>query len=276
MNSSASAGSDLRPSFADRVLRASTIFWFLAILAGQGLFAAYILRFYGGHALQGDWSAWTERLIVGFIEGDPIGNAALVLHIVLACYVTFFGPLQLIPAIRARAPVFHHWNGRLYGAMAFVISLGALHMVWTRGAFDGAIGGPNAIGISINAVLIMIFAGLAIRYAIARRIHIHHRWALRLFLSMSAVWFMRVCYGFWFFIHPGGPAPGVTEQLDGWFDISMPFFAIFFPLLVLELYLRAKLRGGPAIKLAMAALITLLTLMMACGIFTFAAIRWLN
>ena len=276
MNPAESAGPSAPPSFADRTLKAASIFWFLAALAGQWLFAYYILRFYGGHALDGDWAAWTDRMIVGFIEGDLIGNAAVILHIALAFYVTFFGPLQLFPLIRQRAPAFHHWNGRLYGATAFIISLGALYMVWTRGAFDGAIGGPNAIGISINAVLIMIFAGLAIRYAVARRIDLHHPWALRLFLSMSAVWFMRVGYGIWFFIHQGGRAPGVTAKLDGWFDITLPFVAALFPLFVFDLYLRAKRSGSPALKLAIAALIVLLTLMMACGIVTFASMRWLN
>lgn len=270
MISSELAVAPQRPAVAETALKASAKFWFLVVLIGQWMFAYYILAFYGGLALARDWQGWSDRLIVGFIEGDAAGNAALVLHIALAFVVTFFGPLQFIPIVRTRAAGFHRWNGRVYVATALVISLGALYMVWTRGALDGQVGGLNAIGISLNAALIMIFAALTAHFAMARRIDIHQQWALRLFVAMSGVWFMRVGYGLWSFVHQGRRPPGVTGQLDGWFDVSLPYIATLFPLLVLELYLRAKHSNSPPTKIATASLISVLTIAMAAGILTFA------
>lgn len=264
-----------RRPIADAVLKASALMWFLVALAGQWLFAYYIAIFYGGNALEGDWQAWTDRMIVGFREGEPIGNAAVVLHIALAFSVTLLGPLQFVPQIRKHAIGFHRWNGRVYAASGIIISLGALYMVWTRGALDGNVGGLNAVGISMNAALIVTFAVLTVRYAMARRIDVHHGWALRFFIAMSAVWLMRVGYGFWFFLHRDGRPPGVSPNLDGWFDVALPFVVTFVPLLVLELYLRAKdSRSAPA-KIATAVLVTGLTVMMGIGVLRFAAMRWL-
>ncbi len=100
-------------ALAGKVLQGTGILWFLVAVVGQVMFAAHVFLFYGGKATAGDIEAINKRLINGFIDGDLTGNIALVLHLVFAFVITLGGPLQLIPQIRARAPVFHHWNGRI-------------------------------------------------------------------------------------------------------------------------------------------------------------------
>jgi hypothetical protein len=259
-------GSRLSP---DSLLQVSGAFWFTVALTGPWLFAYYIAVFYGSRSIAGDWKGWSDRMIKGFIEGDGFGNATVFMHIVLAFVVTVAGPLQFIPAVRRRAPAFHRWNGRAYAVTGVLISLGALYMVWTRGALDGRIGGFNSIGISINAALIITFAALSVQAAMARRMDSHRRWALRLFLSMSGVWFMRVGYGLWSFLHQGGRPPGVNGQLNGWFDSALPFLVVLIPLTALEIYLRARDSSSPTFKVAAAVFVCVLTVLMACGIYRF-------
>lgn len=255
---------------ADGALKSAAVLWFLTAVAGQWMFAAYVLLFYGGTAAAGNFKAWNERLIHGIVAGDPAGNIVLVVHLALAFVITVGGPLQLIPQVRNRAPVFHHWNGRIYILTAFVISAGALYMVWTRGVLGGPV---NAIAISLNGVLIMICAAMTVRHAIARNIDTHRRWALRLFLVVSGVWFFRVGMMFWIIANQG--PVGVGENLDGPFAVFLGYAQYVVPLLVLELYLRTQDRAGAPGKFAMAAGLVVLTAMMALGIFGATTFMWL-
>ena len=68
---------------------ASAATWFLTAVFGQWFFAYYIMIFYGGNAVQGNWAAWSSRMIHGIIEGDMIGNIAVFIHILLALLFRF-------------------------------------------------------------------------------------------------------------------------------------------------------------------------------------------
>lgn len=221
---------------ADAALKTSAALWFIVAAAGQWIFAYYIAVQYGGSALGGDLSSWNEILYNGLVEGDLVGNIALAIHLLIAFTITIGGTLQLIPQVRRTAPVFHRWNGRVYMATAFVTSIAALYMVWTR---DGLGGMPNDIAITINGVLIMAFAALAWRDAMARKFVSHQRWALRLFLVVSGVWFLRLGYGLLIIIAQGQP-PGVGNNMDGPTDIFLMFASYLLPLAVAEFYFRAK------------------------------------
>ena len=65
-------------------------------------------------------------LVHGYVPGDTPGNLAFAVHVMMAAIITFGGTLQLIPQIRARAISFHRWNGRLFIALAFGISLAGI------------------------------------------------------------------------------------------------------------------------------------------------------
>lgn len=259
-----------RAAAANAALKGSATFWFLTAVAGQFIFAAYVMIHYGGSAARGDLGAWNKTLIHGLVAGDTMGNVMVALHLLLAVILTLGGPLQLVPRLRARWPRLHRWNGRIYLSAAVVIALGGLYMVWTRGMLGGVV---NAIAISINALLILVCAAMTLRHALARRLDIHRRWAVRLFLVVSGVWFFRVGLMLWVLINKG--PVGVGEQLDGPFAIALAFGQYVVPLAVFELYLYAQRRPGTAGRFAMAAGLSVLTLGMGAGIVVAALGMWL-
>jgi hypothetical protein len=256
-------------SVAHRVLQATGVLWFVVAVVGQLMFAAHVVLFYGGKSLDGDIAAINKRLINGFIDGDLTGNIVLLGHLVFAFVITLGGPLQFVPQIRAHAPGFHHWNGRIYLLAAVILAVGGIHMVWTRGVLGGF---ANHFGITLNGLLILVFAAFAVRHAIAREIDTHRRWAMRLFLAVSGVWFLRVGYMAWIIANQG--AVGMTENLDGPFDTFNVFASFLLPLGVLELYFRAQDSERASPKLAMAGALLILTAVTALGVFGTGAIMW--
>ena len=244
---------------ADWLGRAAT-FCYLTIAAGQMLFVAFILLFYYPATLSGDFAAWNSKpLIMGFVAGDTAGNLFFAVHVLMAALITFGGLVQLVPAIRNRWPVLHRWNGRLYLVSALTLALGGLWMTWGRGTWLTLTGG---IGITLDALLILGFAAMAWRSARARRFVDHRRWAIRLFVVASAVWFMRVGYMVWG-IATGGA--GIGKAMDGPFDIFLAFANSLLPLAVAELYLRAGAHGTMAAKKGVAALLTVSGVIILAG-----------
>jgi hypothetical protein len=273
---------------ADTALKAAARLWFLVAVIGQWMFAVYIVSFYGGAVVEDDLARWSKGLSRGYIPGDNIGNFALAMHFLLGVIITVGGPLQLIPQLRTHVPSFHRWNGRLYILAAFTISITALYLVWIRG---GTVGGVvQHVAISLNAVLIIFCAAMAVRYALARRFGVHRRWALRLFLVVSGVWFFRVGLMFLIIVNKGlaglnaatfqGPfhsflsfaqylagAPTVTAAAN--------VAAGVLPLAVLEIYLHTQDRTGSPGKFGMAAGLLVLTVAMSIGILGAAIGMWL-
>lgn len=252
-------------------LRVSAVFWFVTAVLGQAAFAAYIAAFYGLASLRGDWTSWNDVMFSGLIAGDVAGNAVMFVHIALAFVITVGGPLQLVPQIRVKAPVFHRWNGRIYMLTAAVMSIGGLYLTWARS--DDLASILNGVAISLNGVLILLFGGMALRRAMARNIAAHHRWALRLFLAVSGVWFLRVMVMGWVLGNQG--PDGLGDRLEGPAGIVLNFASWAMPLAVLELYFLARDRGGPGAKRFMAAGLFLLTLFMAAGIIMAIRFMWL-
>lgn len=260
-------------STANKCLNASATLWFLTAVFGQWFFAYYILMFYGKNAVQGDWGAWSNRMVHGIIEGDLVGNIAVFIHIFLAFVITFSGPLQIMPQIRSQFPKFHRWNGRVYIATAFIIALGAIYMTWSREAVIAGLIGQ--ISISLDGLLILFFAFMALRTAMARKFKIHRRWALRLFFAVSVVWFYRIGRGLWMFLNHGS-SPGVNATLTGPFDIFLGFAGILLPLFFLELYFWAQVRATPIVKMGVASLICVLTVLLGLGIYQAAQMFWIS
>ena len=264
-------GFEIRAGFAgargragERALQGAVIFWFLVTFVGQFLFALHIVSFYGRTAAVGDFAAWNKHLEVGVISGDTVGNGALGMHLAMAAVVTVCGLLQLIPLIRQRAPVFHRWMGRVYIVAAFAVSAAALYLQLVRGAVPGGL--LQHTGLVLNAVLIMLFAATALNAARARRFASHRRWALRLFMASSGVWFFRVGLFFWLLVNRG-PVGFDPNRFEGPFLTFLSFAQYLLPLAVLEVYLRVRERGGAFGKRAVAVTVVLLTLVMMVGIF---------
>src|SRR5438445_286 len=178
-------------SVADSALKAAARFWFGVTVIGQLMFAFAVASFYGVTALRGDVHGWSRYISRGYVSGDTMGNLAVVMHVGSAVFIMLAGALQLIPGVRNRFPVFHRWNGRIYMLTAVSLSIAGLYMTWFRGSVGDIF---QHLGSSLNAVLIMLSAGMALRYAVARDFKIHRQWALRLFLVASASWFLRLMF----------------------------------------------------------------------------------
>jgi hypothetical protein len=236
---------------ARSALRTAAIAWFVPALIGQWFFAYHVAKVFIAPAFAGNFAAWNKVLFAGLIAGDTVGNLALGAHLFIAFVITIGGTLQLIPQIRDYAPAFHRWNGRLYIGIAFVSSLAALYMIWTRDTFGGIL--INDISVSLDAVLIMLFAAIALRHAMARRIDVHRRWALRTFIVVSGVWFTRVIYAFLRIVP--GETPGSTDDMTGPANIVIGFASYLLPLAALELYLLADRSRTSSAKFATAALV---------------------
>lgn len=265
--------SSARPTqgpWAPRALRWAAAAWLLVALAGQGLFLAYVLGLYGGALLQGDLAGWNRVMPRGYVLGDVLGNSVLASHLLFTVLILLGGALQLWPALRRTAPRVHHWVGRSYLLSAVVMALGGLFLVWTRG--EPARLGQH-LGISLNALLILLFAGLALRAALARRIAEHRRWALRLYLAVLGVWFFRLGLTLWLLIHRA-PVGFDPETFSGPFLTLLSFAQTLLPLAVLELYLRAQRSQRPLVQATAAGGLALLTLVTAAGTATAYLMLW--
>jgi hypothetical protein len=257
---------------AIKALKVSAVIWYVAAVIGLWAFGYYIVGLYGVGVATGDLERWNRVLPDGhgYMPGDWIGNLALGGHLLMAAIVTFGGVLQLVPRIRAKAPWFHRWNGRVFLVTAFGISLSGLFMAFTRGNVAGAY---MTMGNVLNAALAMTFAVICWRRALARDIAAHSRWALRTFVQMQAIWLYRVGMMLWFGIHRG--PVGHTDTFDGPFDIFLAFAYVLLPLAVLELYMLARDRAGTWGKASMAGLLLVLTIAMSLGIALTIFVMWL-
>lgn len=260
-----------RKSVADAALGAATKLWFAVAVLGQWAFVYYIASVYLIPTVQGYSGPWrsNDSLIKGYVAGDHVGNLYFTAHVFIAAMITTSGALQLVPQIRARAISFHRWNGRLYILAALLMALSGLWLVWVRGTFLTLYGA--AAGALLPA-LIILCAAMTLRHAIARRIDIHQRWALRTFMVVNGVWFQRVGYMFWTIINQG--PVGMGKHMDGPFDIFWGFGCYLLPLAVLEIYLWTRDRADARGKAVMAGTLFAVTTAMTVGIFGAYMFMW--
>ncbi len=264
--------SDSRRNFwPDRFLSFSGILWFLVAAIGQWIFVYYVAAYYiPALSKSGLPGLGDTTLPDGFVPGDTAGNLAIAFHVIVAIIIIGGGPLQLIPPLRKAFPAFHRMVGRTYMTTAVLTSMAGLYLVWTRGVPGGALA-PYAI--SLDAILIFIFAAIAVRFAMQRNIDRHRRWAMRLFMVVSAVWFFRIGVMFWFMATGGiGIDP---ETFTGPFITFLYFGQMFVPLLFLEIYFRAQESASAAPKVAATLLVLVATGVTAIGVFAASMGMWL-
>lgn len=264
-------GGSMQDRSASKLLNAAASFWFGVATIGMLIFVVFILDKYGGSVLTGTVDeVWNKELTHGYVEGMWSSNLATILHLFLAAVITFCGPLQVIPQVRNRFPKFHRFNGRVYITTAFIMSLSGLYLIWTTGtAGDWTM----RWGQSFNGVVIMICAVLAYKHARARDFVTHRRWALRLFLAVSGVWFFRVGMMAWFGIHQA-PVGIDVETFTGPFPTFLVFAETIIPLSILQLYFYAKENASHVVKITVSSFLILCTLLMAFGIFMASVGMW--
>jgi uncharacterized membrane protein len=258
-------------SVADTALKATARLWFVVAVIGQLWFAFAVASFYGLTALRGDYHGWSRFITRGHIPGDTIGNFAIAMHLFSAVLVMVSGALQFIPRVRDHFPAFHRWNGRVYMLTAVTIGMAGLYMTWIRGSIGDV---WQHLGSTLNVILIILCAAMALRYAVARDFKTHRRWALRLFLVVSAAWFFRVTFFLTLvlFKHPPGFDP---TTFQGPLLTFMNFAQYLVPLAVLEIYLRAQDSAGALQRMAAAAALLVVTLAMGAGIAAVTMAIWL-
>jgi hypothetical protein len=244
--------------------------WFLTAWLGQTIFFLYIVIFYASAVLAGDLSRWAKVLPKGLVAGDTWGNLSLASHLALSAFITVAGPLQVIPRLRARLPRLHRWIGRLYIPTALILSLTGLYLIWFKGTVGGTV---QHLGTSFNALLIVACSILAWRSARARDFVAHRRWALRLFLVVSGVWFFRVGLMFWILANRG-PAGFDPKTFLGPFLDILTFAQTLVPLAALELYFRASASSSKTLRLATAGAMCAFTAITAIGITGATMFMW--
>lgn len=255
---------------ADNVLKGAGAAWFVVAAIGQWIFVYYVAASYiPALSRHGFVGLENTALPEGYVPGDIIGNLAIAAHVLIAIVIIGGGPLQLTPFIRHRFPAFHRYLGRTYVTLAVLSSFAGLWMVWTRGTVGGLIG---HLAITLDAVLIMAFAAIAVRFAIQRQIDRHRRWAMRLFMAVSAVWFFRIGLMFWF-MATGGAGIDV-DTFTGPAITTLGFAQMFVPLAVLQLYFNAQDSEKAGQKLFAAAVVLAATGVTAAGVFAAAMGMW--
>lgn len=256
-----------KPKASTRLLLWSARGWFLAALASQWLFAVYIAwtlvrPLLGADAASVDGS----RLITGHIEGDATGNAMLLGHVLAAAIINLIGLLQLVPTIRRTYTSWHRWAGRTFMVLSLLAAVSGFYMVWVRGS---RLSDVSAAAITLNGVLILLAVAMAWRLAMQRRFVEHRRWAIRAFLLVGGVWFLRLGLMAWVIINQG--PNGNTPRLDGAFDSVWVFGCYLIPLAAAELYFRAE-KGSRAMQLTAVGVLAssaALTLLGTFGAFSF-------
>ncbi|WP_286264643.1 DUF2306 domain-containing protein [Thalassotalea atypica] len=258
-------------TFAKKSLKHSAQIWFFTAIVGQLFFVYYLVSFYGISAINGNLEQWNKVLPHGYVPGEIWGNIAVIIHILFAIVMITAGALQFIPQIRQRAPKFHRINGRVYLSLAVALSITGVFMVWTKNGVGDL---SQHISITINGLLILAFAALTVKYAIKRKIDIHRRWALRLFMVVSGVWFFRVGLMFWLLVN-GGPVGFDPKTFAGPFLTFLAISQYAIPLLGVELYVRAQKTKNNAMVLSTSLFIICSTIVMGIGIFGAAMGMWL-
>lgn len=252
------------------LLRRSAVIWFTVAALGQFAFVWMILAHYGGNTLVGNFAGWNDKpLIKGYVAGDTTGNFVFAVHVLLAALVTTGGLLQLVPAIRGRTPVLHRWIGRAFFSIAIVMATSGLWLTWIRHTYLSLISG---LAVSLDGALILAFAAIAWRRARKREFAAHRRWALRAFMVVNGVWFLRVGMMAWVLLSGGGV--GMNDSLSGPADIVIQFGAYLVPLAVLEAYFRAQASHAQRTKRKAAALILLSAAMTLLGVCGAVALMW--
>lgn len=244
---------------SSRALHIAASAWYTPVLLGQWVFVAYIVYAYGWPAAAGSIADWNQHLSEAYVPGRSLGNIAVAIHLALAIIIHFFGPLQLVPFVRSRYPSFHRWSGRVFVLCVVIVVVAGAYMLLVRelGAWT------LRAGFIAQAIFILWFAWQAVFYARRRAFNHHRRWATRLFLAASSVWFFRVIIMIWYVLTGG---IGIdTSTATGWFLDAMSLFQ-FIPLALYEVYWRIKMSSSSRAQWGFAAFLWLAAIATSAGV----------
>ncbi len=240
-----------------------------AVWISAAIFGFYIVAIYLGALADGNLDQWNRDLPRLHDPRSLVATMGIGLHFAAGTVLLLLGPLQLISAVRERAPALHRWVGRLYALSALMAGLGGLAFI----AVQGTIGGiPMDIGFSLYGALTAIAAAATFWHARAKRFEQHRAWAIRLFALVIGSCLYRMDYGFWILL---GNNMGHTPTFDGAFDVVMAFFFYIPNLIVAEAFIRARqLRSAAYVKVGAAICMGAAAAFIAVSTYYFTALHW--
>ncbi|MEW9920477.1 DUF2306 domain-containing protein [Marimonas sp. MJW-29] len=209
-----------------------------AVVSALLLFLALNLLWFVAHALHlgsnGLFADHPEDFSRVFINGAPLANAGISVHMMAGALLTLGAPLQALPIVRNRWPNLHRKNGYVLFVLAMMTGIGGLSYI----IIQGTIGGWwMSFWFATYGSLLMWSAMNTVRFAIARDFDRHFAWATRLIVLAVGSWIFRMHYVLWFIFTDG---LGSNEGLTGIFD-RVQVVAFFLPyLLIAELLLRRR------------------------------------
>ena len=160
-----------------------------------------------------------------FADGQRVGNAAMMLHILTGTLLVALVPLQLLMALRQRFTRFHQLLGKGLITLALITGLAGMVYIPLR----GTIGGPVMSAAFFLYGLCLFTAALMVaRMALDGNRAGHWAWGLRLFWLALGSWLYRVHYTLWYLL-----TGGLWSEPDfsGPFDLVQNF-AFFIPYLL--------------------------------------------
>ena len=270
MNTATLSSTHLRVHDKVDWLKAASRSWFAVALTGQVLFALYVLLLYGAALLRGQAERWNAVTPRGYVPGDSLGNLIFGAHVLFTVVVVFGALVQLTPALRRHAPALHRWNGRVYLLSAVVLAVGGIVLLTTRGTVGGL---WQQLGTALNGVVVIACAAMAWHHARGRRFDVHRRWALRLFMVVSGVWFFRVGLMAWL-LSWRAPVGFDAKSFSGPFLTTLAFAQFLLPLAMLELVWRVQASRDRRLHIATAGLVFMLTALTALGIVGASLMMW--
>jgi hypothetical protein len=233
------------------------------------IFGLYIIAYYVGAAYEGTPDQWNERLPRLYDPQTAFATIGIGAHFLTGAILLLFGPVQLIGAVRRRAPRLHRWMGRIYVSAALLTGLGGLMFIAKQGTIGGA---PMSVGFSLYGALMVVASVATVWRARQRRFQEHRAWAIRLFALTIGSWLYRMDYGLW---HVLAHNVGHTRAFNGPFDLVMFFFFYIPNLIVAEAFIRARQPlARPAANIAAATLLNGATVFLAIATYYFTVSYW--
>ncbi|MEY2759511.1 MAG: hypothetical protein RIR33_3289 [Pseudomonadota bacterium] len=260
------------PRWTSAALRFASVALVGVVWVSSAIFGAYILALYGGAIPAGTLEQWNETLPRLYEPHTPVASAGIGLHFFAGAVLLLLGPVQLIGAIRKHVPALHRWIGRLYALAAFAAGVGGLTFIAAKGTVGGL---AMDVAFATYGAFMVLAAVQVVRHAMARRIDVHRQWAIRLYALAIGSWLYRIGYGL-FFVFGGPDNPGHVEaDFSGWFDHVMNWAFFLPPLIIAELYLRARRERATVVgRIAAATTLTLGSAFVGYATFFFTLYGW--
>jgi uncharacterized membrane protein len=252
-----------------KMLSNSKKIWFSCMLMAQTCFVTYLVLGYGLISVTAGISGWNRLNNTAYVANDTTGNLMYGAHVLLAIVMIIGGSLQLIPSLRAKHPLFHRLNGRIFVLLACTISLAGIYLILAR----GTTGNTLMQGLTIFGGCVVILSSIcAVIAAKKRNFSLHKTWAIRVYLAANGVLFFRLMIFAWFLTF--GTLGVDTTTFTGPTVLAVSICSYIIPLSIAELVRYAETTTNTIITIATASLMLLIAIIFLVGLFGVVLANW--